>query len=136
MKIARATDKSTGTGSAEWFTGDVYVDSISMEGDGLSAATVHFTPGARTAWHTHPTGQTIHIIEGIGWVQREGEDIIEVRPGDTVFFEPGENHWHGASANRFMAHIAIVRISEDGQVVAWGKHVADDEYSGPMANGK
>ena len=93
-------------GPADWFTGAVYVDTVATptEPSRLGAASVHFTPGARTAWHTHPFGQNIYVLEGIGRCQREGGPVEEIRPGDRVFFEPGENHWHGAAPNRFMTH--------------------------------
>ncbi len=92
------------------------------------SAVVHFTPGARTAWHTHPHGQTIFVTEGVGCCQREGGPIEVIRPGDRVFFEPGENHWHGAAPNRFMAHVAIQQLDETGSAVTWGRHVSDEEY--------
>jgi quercetin dioxygenase-like cupin family protein len=93
---------------------------------------VHFTPGARTAWHTHPHGQTIFVTEGVGRCQREGGPIEELRPGDRVFFEPGENHWHGAAPNRFMLHIAMQQnddSGEGGRAVVWGEHVSDEQYA-------
>ena len=90
---------------------------------------MHFTPGARTAWHTHPHGQTIFVTEGVGVCQREGGPIEVIRPGDRVFFEPGENHWHGAAPTRLMTHVAIQRADNDGNVVEWGRHVTDDEYA-------
>jgi quercetin dioxygenase-like cupin family protein len=89
---------------------------------------VHFTPGARTAWHTHPHGQTIWVTEGVGLCQREGGPIETIRPGDRVFFEPGENHWHGAAPTRLMTHIAMQLADESGSPVAWGEHVSDEEY--------
>ena len=121
----------TGAGPAEWFTGSVYIDTISTPGEAtpIGAAAVHFTPGARTAWHTHPNGQTLWVTEGVGLCQREGGPIEVIRPGDRVFFEPGENHWHGAAATRFMTHVAIQRADETGKPVAWGRHVTDDEYA-------
>ena len=94
---------------------------------------VHFTPGARTAWHTHPLGQTIYVTEGIGLCQREDGAIEVIRPGDRVFFEPGEKHWHGATPNRFMVHIAIQEADDSGSPVTWGEHVTDEEYqAAPM----
>ena len=96
----------------------------------FAAAAVHFTPGARTAWHTHPHGQTIFVTEGVGRCQREGGPIEELRPGDRVFFEPGENHWHGATATRFMVHIAMQQNDESGSPVTWGEHVSDEEADG------
>jgi quercetin dioxygenase-like cupin family protein len=118
-------------GPIEWFTGAVYVDAIATPSDPsrVQAARVHFTPGARTAWHTHPFGQTIFVTEGLGLCQRRGGAIETIRPGDRVFFEPGEDHWHGATADRFMAHIAIQEIDDQGSPVTWGEHVTDDEYA-------
>jgi quercetin dioxygenase-like cupin family protein len=121
---------STTPGPGEWFTGDVYIDTIATPAppSRVGAASVHFTPAARTAWHTHPFGQTIYVLEGIGRCQREGEPLQEIRPGDRVFFEPGEKHWHGAAPNRFMTHIAIQEADENGSPVAWGEHVTDAQY--------
>ena len=127
MKITRTTIP-TRKGDSATFSGDVYIDAIPADEAGLIAAIVHFTPGARTAWHNHALGQTIHVTEGVGRVQREGGEIEEIRAGDTVFFEPGENHWHGASADRFMAHIAIVREPESGAGTEWGRLVTEEEY--------
>lgn len=126
------TKNSTATmaGPSDWFTGAVYVDTIGTPDGGsrLSASSVHFTPGARTAWHTHPNGQTIYVTEGIGRCQRRGGPIETIRPGDRVFFEPGEEHWHGATSDRFMTHIAMLVVGEDGSSANWGKHVTDEEY--------
>lgn len=129
MQITRS-EAATGRGPAEWFTGDVYIDAVAAPGYGgsVTASWVHFTPGARTAWHTHPHGQTIFVLEGVGRCQCEGGPVIEIRPGDRVFFEPGENHWHGAAADRFMAHIAIAQVDDQGSPVTWGRHVTDEEY--------
>jgi quercetin dioxygenase-like cupin family protein len=91
-------------------------------------ALVHFTPGARTAWHTHPHGQTIYVTEGVGLCQRESGPVEVIRPGDRVFFEPGENHWHGACPNRLMVHIAMQQTDQSGSPVTWGRHVTDEEY--------
>jgi quercetin dioxygenase-like cupin family protein len=130
MKITRATD-DTGAGPADWFTGSVYIDTIAAPTDTspVGAAVVRFTPGARTAWHTHPHGQTIFVSEGVGLCQREGGPIELIRPGDRVFFEPGENHWHGAAPTRFMAHVAVQLADETGSPVTWGQHVSDEEYA-------
>lgn len=126
MQITRnALD--TNPGPADWFTGSVFIDTIAAAPP-LGAAIVRFTPGARTAWHTHPRGQTIFVSEGVGLCQRQGGPIEVIRPGDRVFFEPGENHWHGAAPNRFMAHIAMQLADESGSVVSWGRHVTDEEY--------
>jgi quercetin dioxygenase-like cupin family protein len=94
----------------------------------LGAASVHFTPGARTAWHTHPNGQTIYVTEGVGLCQRRGGPIEVVRPGDRVFFEPGEDHWHGAAPTRFMTHLALQQAGEQWNPVTWGAQVTDEEY--------
>jgi len=121
----------TGRGPADWFTGAVYLDPVATPSgpSRLSASSVHFTPGARTAWHTHPNGQTIYILEGIGRAQRRGGPVEVIRPGDRVFFEPGEEHWHGAAPNRFMTHLAIQEADESGSPVTWGDHVTDEEYA-------
>jgi quercetin dioxygenase-like cupin family protein len=136
MQISRTSPESSSPGPAEWFTGAVYIDPIAAPPAPAraAAACVHFTPGARTAWHTHPLGQTIFVTEGIGCCQREGEPVEEIRPGDRVFFEPGENHWHGAAPDRFMAHIAIQEADETGSAVAWGRHVSDEEYGAASAS--
>jgi quercetin dioxygenase-like cupin family protein len=130
MQITRSSI-DTVTGPAEWFTGDVYVDAVAGPAgtSTFAAASVHFTPGARTAWHTHPHGQTIFVTEGVGLCQREGGPVEVIGPGDRVFFEPGENHWHGAAANRFMVHIAMHQADASGSLVTWGRHVTDDEYA-------
>jgi quercetin dioxygenase-like cupin family protein len=88
----------------------------------------HFTPRARTAWHTHPLGQTIYVTEGVGLCQRRGGEVEVIRPGESVFFEPGEDHWHGAAPNRFMTHLAMQQVDEEGSPVEWGEHVSDEEY--------
>jgi quercetin dioxygenase-like cupin family protein len=121
----------TSPGPSDWFTGAVFIDTIAAPGAGsqIGAAAVHFTPGARTAWHTHPNGQTIWVTEGIGLCQRRGGPVEVIRPGDRVFFEPGEDHWHGAAATRFMTHIAMQQADDEGSVVTWGDHVTDDEYA-------
>ncbi len=136
-RILQITKSSirTGKGSSEWFTGDVWVDPVSSPGGGtkLNAGIVHFTPGARTAWHTHPNGQTVFVLEGVGLCQRRGAPIEAIRPGDRVFFEPGEDHWHGATAHRFMVHIAMAVVDDEGQGTDWGVHVTDEEYAGQHA---
>ncbi len=129
MQITR-NSLDTMPGPGDWFTGAVYVDTVAApsEGSRLGAASVHFTPGARTAWHTHPHGQTISVTEGVGLCQREGGQIEVIRPGDRVFFEPDENHWHGAAPTRFMTHIAMQQADDKGNVVTWGDHVTDEQY--------
>jgi quercetin dioxygenase-like cupin family protein len=120
----------TMAGPADWFTGAVYVDAVASPSGAshLSASSVHFTPGARTAWHTHPNGQTIYVTEGIGLAQRRGGPAEVIRPGDRVFFEPGEDHWHGAAPNRFMTHLAMLEVDDEGSSATWGEHVTDEEY--------
>jgi quercetin dioxygenase-like cupin family protein len=132
MEITRSS-LDTGRGPSDWFTGDVYVDTVAAPSNGsrLSASSVHFTPGARTAWHTHPNGQTIWVTEGVGLCQRRGGPIESIRPGDRVFFEPAEEHWHGAAPNRFMTHLAMLQVGDDGSSALWGDHVSDEEYGAP-----
>jgi quercetin dioxygenase-like cupin family protein len=129
MQVTRNGPK-TAAGPKEWFTGAVFVDSVATPSGSsrLSASSVHFTPGARTAWHTHPNGQTIFVIEGVGLAQRRGGPIEVIRPGDRVFFEPGEEHWHGAGQARFMTHLAMLDVDENGNNATWGPHVTDAEY--------
>ena len=129
MQITR-NGIDTNRGPSDWFTGAVYIDQVAApEGSSrVQASSVHFTPGARTAWHTHPNGQTIYVTEGIGLAQHRGGPVEVIRPGDRVFFDPGEEHWHGAAPNRFMAHIAMVQVDDDGHPAAWGEHVTDEEY--------
>ena len=130
MQITR-NSTATGRGPSDWFTGDVYIDAVAAPSNGsrLSASSVHFTPGARTSWHTHPNGQTIWVIEGLGLCQRRGAPIEVIRAGDRVFFEPGEEHWHGAAPNRFMTHIAMLEVDDEGNLATWGEHVTDAEYA-------
>jgi quercetin dioxygenase-like cupin family protein len=108
MQLTR-NSVETAAGPTDWFTGSVYIDAVAApeKGSRLSASSVHFTPGARTHWHTHPNGQTIWVTEGLGLCQRDGGPVEVIRPGDRVFFEPGERHWHGATPTRFMTHIAM-----------------------------
>jgi quercetin dioxygenase-like cupin family protein len=122
---------ATAPGPEGWFTGTVYIDAVAAPSDGsrVSASSVHFTPGARTAWHTHPKGQTIWVTEGIGLAQSRGGPIEVIRPGDRVFFESGEDHWHGAAPDRFMIHLAIVDVDDEGKAAVWGEHVTDEEYA-------
>ena len=131
MEITRNT-LDTSPGPSDWFTGAVYIDTITVPADEwrIGAACVHFTPGARTAWHTHPNGQTIYVSEGVGLCQRRGGPVEVIRPGDRVFFEPGEEHWHGAAATRFMAHLALADVDDAGNPAHWLDHVTDEEYAG------
>ena len=125
----------TTPGPEDWFTGSVYIDSVATPSaeSRVSASSVHFAPGARTAWHTHPNGQTIWVLEGVGLCRRRGGPIEVIRPGDRVFFEPGEEHWHGAAPNRFMAHLALLQVDEEGNSAVWGDHVSDEEYGAAPA---
>jgi len=125
----------TATGPSDWFTGTVYLDPLAVPSGSsrLSATSVHFTPGARTAWHTHPNGQTIFVVEGLGLAQRRGGPVEVIRPGDRVFFEPSEEHWHGAAPDRFMTHIAMLQADAEGNSATWGDHVTDEEYGAAPA---
>src|SRR5262245_11174734 len=129
MEVTR-NSIDTNRGPEERFTGAVHLDSVAAATDGspVSASNVRCAPGARTAWHTHPHGQTIWVLEGVGLAQRRGGPIEVIRPGDRVFFEPAEEHWHGAAPNRFMAHLAIVQVDDEGHPASWGDHVTDEEY--------
>jgi quercetin dioxygenase-like cupin family protein len=129
MQITRNTSE-TAAGPSDWFTGAVYVDTVAAASgtSRLSASSVHFTPRARTAWHTHPHGQTIWVTEGVGLAQRRGGPIEVIRPGDRVFFEPAEEHWHGAAPSRFMTHLAMLEVDDEGTPATWGEHVTDEEY--------
>jgi quercetin dioxygenase-like cupin family protein len=131
MQITRSS-LETANGPADWFTGDVYLDTVTSPTapSRLQALNVHFTPGARTAWHTHPNGQTIYVLEGVGLCQRRGGEIETIRPGDRVYFEPGEDHWHGASPDRLMTHLAMLEVDDEGNGATWGEHVTDEEYAG------
>ena len=130
MQVTR-NSVPTNRGPAEWFTGVVFIDAVAAPSGSsrLNASSVHFTPGARTAWHTHPNGQTIFVTEGVGLAQRRGGAIEVIRPGDRVFFEPGEEHWHGATPTRFMTHLAMLDVDERGHNAVWGPQVTDDEYA-------
>jgi len=133
MDIHRSGLRPSGKGPSDWFTGTVRVDPLfgAPPPARVAGAHVTFEPGARTAWHTHPLGQTLIVTFGLGLVQREGGPIEEIRPGDVVWFPPGEKHWHGASPKTAMSHIAI-QEALDGKVVDWMEHVTDSQYT---ANG-
>jgi quercetin dioxygenase-like cupin family protein len=130
MEITRNNTETT-PGPSEWFTGAVYLDAVARPSGAsrLSASSVHFTPCARTAWHTHPNGQTIYVLEGVGLAQRRGGPVEVIRPGDRVFFEPGEDHWHGAAPTRFMTHLAMLEVDEQRNPATWGDHVTEEEYA-------
>ena len=129
MKIKRSGSDPSGKGRGEWFTGTVRIDPLFPATAPARAAgnAVTFEPSARTAWHTHPLGQTLIVTFGLGWVQRDGGPIEEIRPGDVVWFEPGEKHWHGASPTTAMTHIAI-QEALDGKAVDWMEKVSDGQY--------
>jgi quercetin dioxygenase-like cupin family protein len=135
MKITRSGSQPSSKGPADWFTGTVRIDPLFQATAPARAggAAVTFEPGARTAWHTHPLGQTLIVTFGRGWAQREGGIIEEIRPGDAIWFEPGEKHWHGATATTAMTHIAI-QEALDGKAVEWLEKVGDEQYrQGPSA---
>ena len=131
MEIIDAQKRTTRRAPAEWFTGTVWMDAIAIrtEPSRLRALRVSFEPGARTAWHTHPLGQVIHILTGVGRVQREGGPIHTVRAGDTVVFAPGERHWHGAAPGHGMVHLAMQEADDSGWDATWLEHVTDAEYN-------
>jgi quercetin dioxygenase-like cupin family protein len=132
MDIHQAGSRPTKRAPKEYFTGTVLQDPIVAAVNAPSrvlAASVSFEPGARTAWHTHPLGQTLHVISGVGRVQTKGGPIREIRPGDTVWIPPGEKHWHGAAPTTAMTHIAV-HESLDGKHITWMEHVTDEEYGG------
>lgn len=130
IDIKRNGSRPSAKGSPDRFTGSVRIDPLFQAPDParVGAGQVTFEPGARTAWHTHPLGQTLIVTSGLGWVQREGEPIEEVRPGDVVWFPPGLKHWHGATSTIAMSHIAI-QESLDGKNVSWMEKVSDEQYS-------
>ena len=129
MEIIKNGKQPSIKGPEDWFTGSVRIDPLFQKNEVTRAAgaLVTFEPGARTAWHTHPAGQTLIITAGLGWAQREGGPIEEIRPGDVVWFAPEEKHWHGASASKAMSHIAV-QEEMDGKVVTWMEKVSDQQY--------
>jgi quercetin dioxygenase-like cupin family protein len=134
MQITRSS-LGTATGPTDWFTGSVYIDTVATpsEPSRVQVSGVHFAPGARTAWHTHPFGQRLYVTEGVGLCQRRGGPVEVIRPGDGVSIEPGEDHWHGAAPDRFMTHLAIQEVDEQGSPATWGEHVTDEEYGAAPA---
>jgi len=129
MEIKRNGSRPSGKGPADWFTGSVRLDPLFQANDPARAvgASVTFEPGARTAWHTHPLGQTLIVLSGCGWAQRDGGPKEEIRPGDVIWIPPGEKHWHGATETTAMTHIAVQEQLE-GKAVDWLEHVADEQY--------
>ncbi len=130
MDIQRNASKPSRKGPEDWFTGTVRIDTPFQASAParVGGAIVTFEPSARTAWHTHPLGQTLIVTAGLGWVQREGGPVEEIRPGDVIWIPPGEKHWHGASVLVAMTHVAIAE-AVDGKSVDWMEHVTDAEYS-------
>ena|ERR1700722_5032118 len=133
MDVIRSRPQ-TAIAPPEWFTGRAYIDGIATADmpSRLRAYRVHFTPGARTAWHRHPHGQVLHITEGVGRAQSRGGAVEQIGAGDTVRFEAGEEHWHGAGPANFMTHLAFQVADEDGNDASWGAHVTDEEYGGDV----
>ena len=131
MEIVRAGSKASVKGPEAWFTGTVRIDPLfnPFDAERVQGASVTFEPGARTAWHTHPLGQTLIVTAGVGRAQREGGPVEEIRPGDVVWFAPGEKHWHGAAPTTAMTHIAL-QEALDGKVVDWMEKVTDEQYRG------
>ena len=130
MEIRRSDSQTSTTGPADWFTGKVRIKTLveAPEPARVRGASVTFEPGARTAWHTHPLGQTLIVTSGLGWAQRKGGQIEEIRPGDVVWFAPNEKHWHGATTTAAITHIAI-QEALDGKAVEWMEHVTNEEYA-------
>ncbi len=135
MEIVPTEARTSQRGNPEYFTGTVWLDEISGPATSarLRAFRVTFEPGARTAWHLHPHGQVLHILNGVGCVQRAGGPVQTVRPGDTVKFEPDERHWHGAAPGHAMIHLAMQEADASGSHATWQEHVSDDEYRGASA---
>ncbi len=131
MKIVASKDRPSRKGPADWFTGTVWIDEVVVGAapSRLQAARVSFEPGARTAWHTHPLGQTLHVLTGFGLVQLDGQPIEEIHPGDTVIIASHERHWHGAGPANSMVHLAMQEADAQGSVVVWLEQVTDEEYT-------
>ena len=135
MEIKTAGSQPSAKGPEDWFTGTVRIDPLFDRGEParVSAASVTFEPGARTAWHTHPVGQTLYCLSGVGRVQRDGEKVQELHPGDTVMIPPDVRHWHGAAPDRLFAHLAMSEITESGAGTTWLEKVSDTDYTKPPA---
>ncbi|MFH8249308.1 cupin domain-containing protein [Microbacterium sp. B2969] len=138
MKVE--SERQTIKNPPEWFTGDVWLDLVASPqdpGQRMSVGVVRFAPCARTAWHSHPGGQTLLVTEGVALVQARGGEVIEVHPGQTVYTPPGEEHWHGAAPDRFMTHIAMYETPDGESSADWGAHVTDEEYGrGPTVTSR
>jgi quercetin dioxygenase-like cupin family protein len=136
MKLFKAGSRSSELGPAEWFTGTVWLDEI-LEVEGPSTLRVHnvtFEPAARTAWHSHPIGQVLHVASGTGWVQAEGSAPQLVHPGDTIWILPNEKHWHGAVSDQVFVHLAVQEAAADGMEATWFDHVTDADYQAADSN--
>ena len=131
MNITRAKATVTKRGPADYFTGTVWLEEVTPPSavPDVRVVVVTFEPGARTAWHTHPHGQLLQILSGAGRVQKAGEGVVEVLPGDVIWFEPGERHWHGATPSQLMSHLAVQRTDETGRTATWQEHVTDADYA-------
>jgi quercetin dioxygenase-like cupin family protein len=127
MEVTRSRPE-TQRGPEEWFTGEVWLDPVAEGPSRLRVLSVHFTPGARTAWHRHPYGQVLYITEGSGLVGTKEGSVERIQAGDTVHFDPDEEHWHGAQPKRFMTHIALQEVDDDGNAAYWGERVGDEDY--------
>ena len=130
MLLTRNSPAST-PGPGEWFTGTVFIDAVAAPAppSRVAAALVHFAPGGHTAWHTHPLGQTIYVVEGLCVCANRDGTVEQLGPGDRMYFEPDEEHWHGATPQRFMTHLAIQEADESGSAVTWGAPVSDADYA-------
>ena len=130
MEITRIGTQASGKGPEDWFSGTVRIDPLFTPNESrrAAAALVTFEPGARTAWHTHPLGQTLIVVSGLGWVQKDGGQVEEIKPGDVVWFDANEEHWHGASPTVAMSHLATME-NLNGKVVDWMEKVSDNQYT-------
>jgi quercetin dioxygenase-like cupin family protein len=130
MRLTPSTRPTT-LGPSDSFTGTVFLDPVREPDKQSAIASVHvrFTPGSRTAWHSHPHGQTIYVTDGIGYAGTRDGTVLEFHPGDVVYFEPNEEHWHGATHDRFMSHLAMQEADENGTTVTWLEHVTDEQYT-------
>jgi quercetin dioxygenase-like cupin family protein len=136
MKVLRPSQRKTNIAPLSNFTGTVFQDEIvsGTSPSRMRASVVSFTPGARTAWHSHPVGQTLFCLSGAGRVQREGEQVQEIRPGDTVVIPPNVRHWHGAAPGKLFSHLAMSELNDKGEGTAWFEHVSDEDYNAPPAS--
>jgi quercetin dioxygenase-like cupin family protein len=130
MEVLQSAARCSEHGPPDWFTGTVWLDEIAVSKppSNLRVHSVSFEPGARTAWHSHPLGQVLHAVSGIGRVQTEGGPVRELRPGDSVRIEPGERHWHGSAPDRVFVHLAVQEATSTGEEASWFEHVAEDQY--------